>query len=308
MKTALITGSAGQDGSYLSALLATQGYRIIGIDRNDSPVSLTDSDAMFRFLDRERPNEIYHLAAFHHSSQDKLTDDWEIFSKSHALHTVATACLLEGIRRHCPESRLFFAASCHLFGTPATLVQNEITPFRPEGIYAITKQAGVELCRFYRRKHGLFAAVGILFNHESPRRSSSFVSKKIVEAAVAIRHGRRAPLVLGDLDAEIDWGFAGDYVSAMHAILQLDQPDDFVVATGEKHSVREFVELAFAQVGLDWKAHVQVEPGLLRGSSRPTLVGDASKLRDTTGWKPAMSFQELVRLMITSELEKTTGE
>jgi len=304
MKTAVITGSAGQDGSYLAALLTAEGYRVIGINRDNPPVRLTDSAALSRFLAHEKPHEIYHLAAVHHAAEDRPTDDWELFTESQAVHTVATACLLEGCRRHCPAARLFFAASCHLFGTPTTPVQDETTPFRPDGIYAITKQAGVELCRYYRRRHGVFAAVGILFNHESPRRPSRFVSRKIVEAAVAIWQGRQTTLVLGDLDAEVDWGFAGDYVSAMRAILHLDQPDDFVIASGESHSVREFVQQAFGLLGLDWQRHVRVEPALLRGPARPGWRGDASKLRRATGWRPATTFAELVRLMVQAERER----
>ncbi|HUK82070.1 MAG TPA: GDP-mannose 4,6-dehydratase [Verrucomicrobiae bacterium] len=304
MMTALITGSDGQDGHYLSSLLATKGYRVIGVGHGSPLVNLLDPASVFALLQRDPPQEIYHLAAYHHSAQDKLADDLEIFTGSNAVHVQATAHLLEAMRRHCPKARLFFAGSCHIYGSVTTPRQDESTPFHPEGIYAITKCAGIELCRFYRRKHGLFTAIGILYNHESPLRSLSFVSRKVVEAAVAISRREQTALVLGDLDAEVDWGFAGDYASAMHQILQLDLPDDFVISSGEHHSVREFVDLAFRQLGLDWTQHVRVDPGLLRGLSRSTLFGDSSKLQRLTGWRPATGFAELVRLMVTAELER----
>jgi GDPmannose 4,6-dehydratase len=304
MKTALITGSRGQDGCYLSSLLSAKGYRVIGVDRESPLVNLLDPASVFALAQHDQPQEIYHLAAYHHSAQDKLVDDLDVFNGSNAVHVQATAHLLEAMKRHCPKARLFFAGSCHIFGTVTAPRQDESTPFHPEGIYAITKCAGIELCRFYRRKHGLFTAGGILYNHESPLRSSTFVSKKIVETAVAISRREQTALVLGDLDAEVDWGFAGDYVSAMNQILQLNTPDDFVISSGERHSVREFVALTFRQLGLDWEKHVRVDPGLLRGPSQSTLFGDSSKLQRLTGWRSATGFAELVRLMVAAELER----
>jgi GDPmannose 4,6-dehydratase len=303
MNTAVVTGSRGQDGSYLCAHLERLGYKSIGIDV-DSPTDLRDADAVGALLAAAQPREVYHLAAYHHSSQDKFSDEPELYRRSHDIHGLATLNLLDGIARRCPAARLFFAGSCHLFGTPAADVQNESTPFQAESIYTITKLGGLDLCRYYRHKKGVFASAGILYNHESPLRRSSFVSKKIVEAAVAIKQGRQKGLVLGDLDAEIDWGFAGDYVVAMHLILQLDGPDDFVIASGERHRVRDFVERAFRLVDLDWRDHVTVDGNLLRQHAHVRYFGDSTKLTKMTGWKPSTSFQDMVKLMVDAEREK----
>ena len=308
MKTALIIGSAGQDGIYLSEHLVRLGYKVIGIDRPPDLIDLRDAASVFALLENAKPQEVYHLAAFHHSSQDKLTDDLAVFRKSDEIHVLATANLLEGLKRFCPTARFFYAASCHLYGNPATPTQNETTPFCPDGLYGITKQAGAQLCRYYRQKHNLFAAVGILYNHESPLRPANFVSKKIVEAAVAISNQQQEKLVLGDMETEIDWGFAGDYVVAMQQILQLPVAEDFVISSGEKHRIRDFVEEAFKLVGLDWRKHVVVDPTLLRRETRVSLYGDNTKLRAKTGWQPATSFPELVRMMITAEQEKRQRE
>ncbi|HTS18166.1 MAG TPA: GDP-mannose 4,6-dehydratase [Verrucomicrobiae bacterium] len=304
MKTAVITGSAGQDGHYLSQHLGKLGYEVLGLEY-DSAINIVDADAVARLLRERQPSEVYHLAAFHHSSQDKLTDDLEVFRKSNDIHAVATANFLDGIRRFSPSSRLFFAASSHVFGSPSTPVQDETTPMAPDGMYGITKEAGLRLCRYYREKYGVFAAVGILYNHESPLRPAKFVSKKIVQAAVAIRAGRQEAVTLGDLDAQIDWGFAGDYVDAMHRILQLPNAEDFVVGSGTTHRVRDFVEESFRTVGLNWEEHVVVDASLLRGTARHTLAGNPAKLRRLTGWEPHTSFKELVKMMITAEQAAT---
>jgi GDPmannose 4,6-dehydratase len=304
VRTAIITGSGGQDGTLLSHFLTSLGYKVVGLTHGVGAVNLADAAAVAALVADEQPDEVYHLAAYHHSAQDKLVDDRQVLEASWDIHVRAAGNLLDAVRARWPETRVFYASSCHIFGEPLITPQDENTSCRPTGLYGITKLAGSHLCRYYRQHRGVFVAVGILFNHESPLRGPQFVSKKIAHAAAAIAVGRQHQLVLGDLDAEIDWGFAGDYVSAMHAILQLDQPDDFVIASGEKHSVREFVELAFGQLGLDWRQHVRVEAGLLRGTTRPTLMGDASKLRRATGWKPATSFPGLVRLMVDAELER----
>ncbi|HVM63089.1 MAG TPA: GDP-mannose 4,6-dehydratase [Verrucomicrobiae bacterium] len=301
MKTAVITGSAGQDGHYLSQHLDELGYEVAGFDYDSTAVDIVDADSVARLLRERQPSEVYHLAAYHHSSQDKLTEDLEVFRKSNDVHTVATANFLDGIRRFSPSSRFFFAASSHLFGIPPTPVQDENTPLAPDGLYGITKEAGLRLCHYYREKYGVFAAVGILYNHESPLRPAKFVSKKIVQAAVAIRAGRQKTLVLGDLDAQIDWGFAGDYVDAMHRILQLPAAEDFVIASGTAHRVRDFVEETFRVLGLNWEEHVVVDPTLLRGTTRVPLAGNPAKLRRLTGWEPQTSFQDLVHLMVSAE-------
>jgi GDPmannose 4,6-dehydratase len=303
MKTAMITGSAGQDGVYLSKHLQRLGYKVIGVNRGSNPVNIVIPAEVFAFLKENQPDEIYHLAAVHHSSQEKLIDDLDVFRRSNEVHTLATANLLEGMTRYCPKTRLFFAASCHVFGSPPTPVQNEMTPMNPEGIYGITKLAGLQLCQYYRRQHKLFACVGILYNHESPLRAANFVSKRIVAAGVAIQQQRQDKLVLGDLDAAIDWGFAGDYVDAMHRILQLPTAEDFVISSGQQHRVRDFAEEAFRLVGLDLQQHVSVDPLLLRQRNRSSLFGNNTKLQQSTGWRPQTDFPTLVRMMVTAELE-----
>jgi GDPmannose 4,6-dehydratase len=303
MKTALITGSAGQDGVYLSKHLQQLGYKVIGVNRGSNLVDIVVPARVFAFLQENQPDEIYHLAAVHHSSQETLTDDLDVLRRSNEVHTLATANLLEGMTRHCPKARLFFAASCHVFGSPPTPVQDEMTPMNPDGIYGITKLAGLQLCQYYRHKHKLFACAGILYNHESPLRSVNFVSRKIVAAGVAIRQQRQEKLVLGDLDAEIDWGFAGDYVDAMHRILQLPAAGDFVISSGQQHRVRDFAEEVFRLVGLDLQRHVTVDPAILRRANRISLFGNNSKLQRLTGWRPQTDFQTLVRMMVTAEQE-----
>ena len=302
MKTAVITGSAGQDGTYLSERLHKLGYNVIGLPRGGA-VDITDAGNVAGLLKVTHPTEVYHLAAYHHSAQDELSDDLEILRQSNAVHTLATANFLDGIRQFSPATRLFFAASCHVFGSPPTPVQDETTPLNPDGLYGITKQAGMRLCHYYREKYRVFAAVGILYNHESPFRPAKFVSKKIVKAAVAIRDGKQDRLRLGDLNAQIDWGFAGDYVDAMHRVLQLPAAEDFVIASGQTHRVSEFVEEAFQQVGLDWRRYVEVDPTLLRGSTRLPLAGNCAKLQRLTGWEPRTTFKKLVKMMLTAEQE-----
>ena len=301
MKTAVVTGNSGQDGTYLTEYLGKLGYQLVGVARG-GPLDLSNRSHVAEFLDRVQPTEVYHLAAFHHAAEEKPLDDLELLTRSYEVHTLATANLLEGIRSVSPHTRLFYAASSHVFGTPPTPVQNEMTPLNPHGIYGITKQAGMKLCQYYRAQHHVFAAVGILYNHESPLRRPTFVCKKIVQAAVAIKTHKQDNLVLGDLDAEIDWGYAGDYVAAMHLIVQQPKPDDFVISSGQRHRVRDFVEQAFTRLGLDWKQNVTANPSLLRSATTPSLFGDSSKLRKQTGWTPTTSFSELVKLMVEAEL------
>jgi len=301
MKTAVVTGNSGQDGTYLTQHRANLGYNLVGFDRGGA-LDLSDRSRVASFLSKVQPDEVYHLAAFHHSAEEKPLDDLELLTNSYDVHVLAAANLLEGIRSRSPRTRFFYAASSHIFGNPPTPVQNEMTPLNPNGIYGITKQAGMKLCQFYRGQHRIFAAVGILYNHESPLRRPTFVCKKIVQAAVAIKTHKRDKLVLGDLDTEIDWGYAGDYVVAMHLILQQPDPDDFVVSSGQRHRVRDFVEQTFSLLGLDWEKYVTADPSVLRNTAKPSLYGDSSKLRKQTGWAPATTFPELVKLMVEAEL------
>ena len=307
MKTAIITGSSGQDGTYLSQHLNELGYRIIGINRSAKSIDLGDTHRVFDLIKETRPHEIYHLAAFHQSSQEKMLDDLEVLRKSNDIHVLATANLLEGIRRFCPSARFFFAASSHMYGRTTIPIQDETIPFRPDNIYGITKVAGTHLCRYYRHNYNIFASVGILYNHESPIRKADFISQKIIKAEVAISMHHQDKLILGDLDAEIDWGYAGDYVVAMQRILQLPDPGEFIISSGEQHKVQDFVEEAFKQVGLDWKQYVQIDLSLLNNQKKVTFLDSQFLLAKLTDWKPRVSFSALIKLMIQKELEKHSG-
>lgn len=317
MDRALIIGSAGQDGRLLSERLEREGCAVVGVERNrvtragdafGSPVDILDPRSIGDLVGSISPDGIFYLAAYHHSAEDKaLPDDVELYLRSHDIHVRGLIHVLEAIRKRAPASRLFYAASSHCFGEPPTAIQDENTPLRPRCAYGITKTAGVGLCRMYRANHRVRASAGFFYNHESPLRARKFLSTKIVCAAVEISRGRRDKLVLGDLAARVDWGFAPDYVDAMIRIVGLDAADDFIIATGQSHSVEEFVAAAFSRVGLDWRQHVEVEPGII-GKPRTTLVGDSTKLRTATGWSPSVTFQQMVELLVDAELQRLSKE
>ena len=295
MKLALIVGAQGQDGQILKERLDADGSEVMTINRGD--IALGDLAAV-RCCIQRRPDEVYYLAAHHHSSQDRMdSDDIDLFHKSMEVHVEGLVSFLESIRQHSPQTRLFYAASSLIYGAAQTDTQDETTPLAPRCIYGITKTAGLHLCRFYREKHGIYASVGILFNHESPLRQRKFVIPKIIEAAVAIANGSKSKLQLGDLSARVDWGYAPDYVDAMTRILRLPYPDDFVVATGETHSVQEVVEIIFGLLNLDWLEHVKETPEIL-ARKRSVLCGVSHKLRESTGWTPTISFQEMLKLLL----------
>lgn len=311
-KTAVVVGSAGQDGYYLTRLLSGKGYDIIGLSRSglsnsrgrrERPVDIEDGQAVAALIRDVRPAEVYYLAAHHRSSEDDVEDIYGCFLRSLAVHVCGLLNFLGAIDRDSHQTRLFYAASSHIFGDPQTVPQTEMTPLAPTDPYGITKACGLQMCRAYRRDRGLFSSVGIMYNHESPRRSPAFVTRKIVQAVVAIKRGERDRLVLGDLGAAIDWGVAADYVEAMHRILSLDEADDFVVASGETHTVGEFAETAFRALGLDSGRYLIEDSSLIsKAARRRPLVGDASKLRRRTGWTPSQSFEDMVRDMVTVEL------
>jgi GDPmannose 4,6-dehydratase len=318
MDRAIIIGSAGQDGRLLLERLERDGCAVVGVERNrvsrsarpafTSPIDILDPRPVCDLIGSVSPDAIFYLAAYHHSAEDKfLPDDAELYICSHDIHVRGLLHVLEGIRKHKPGSRLFYAASSHCFGEPPTAIQDENTPLRPRCAYGITKTAGVGLCRMYRANHRVRASAGFFYNHESPLRARKFLSTKIVRAAVEISRGRRDRLVLGDLSARVDWGFAPDYVDAMIRIVGLEAADDFIIATGQSHSVEEFVAAAFSHVGLDWRLHVQVEPGII-GKPRTTLVGDSTKLRTATGWSPSVTFQQMVELLVDAELQRLSKE
>jgi GDPmannose 4,6-dehydratase len=309
---AIVIGCNGQDGSLLCTFLHQKGYDVYGIDHatNErtpgfirfSVVDVCDSLRLRALIAEVSPDEVYYLAAYHHSAEQSApaleTVGLTLEVNTLGLNNVLAA--LTGLRAS--KSRAFYAASSRVFGEPSNDVQDENTPLAPLCAYGISKTAGIHLCRYYRREHQVHASVGILYNHESPLRPAHFVTQKIVRAAVRIKSGINEKLVLGALDAQVDWGWAPDYVEAMHAILLLECPDDFVLATGILHSVREFVEIAFSAVGLDWREHVVERRDVLQGRcAQKPLCGNSKKLQTATGWRPRMSFEDMVRKMIAVE-------
>ncbi len=311
MKRALIVGSSGQDGSYLVEQLQARRYVVGGISRaaatgpiaKFAPVDILDPSQVRKALAEFSPDELYYLAAFHHSSEDLPIEEHELIRSSFEVNTLAPQHFLEAIVHGHPHCRFFYAASSHVFGDPAASVQDETTPFNPSCAYGISKAAGVYLCRYYRFRHSAFSSVGILYNHESPRRPENFVFRKVIKAAVDISRNRRGKLTLGSLEVCIDWGYAPDYVDAIWRILQVDAPDDFIVSTGELHSIRELVEAAFDAVGLDWRKYVEVDPAIVRKARSNILRGNSSKLRSATGWCPATPFRKIVDEIVKAEIQ-----
>ena len=313
LRTALITGITGQDGSYLAELLLSLGYEVHGVVRPGSsssriahlagqklilhPADMTDQPALLRVLDAVRPAEVYHLAACSY-----VPDSWRSTVATSEVTALGTARLLESIREVDRTIRFCQAGSSQMFGRPDESPQNEATPFRPQSPYAAAKCYAHWLTAAYREEFGIFACGAILYNHESPRRGLQFVTRKITSTAARIRLGQAEKLVLGNLDARRDWGFAGDYVRALWLMLQHDRADDYVIGTGRTHSVRELLELAFSHLGLDYRAYVSRDAALARRSDGAILVGDASKARRILNWQPEVDFAELVRMMVEADL------
>jgi len=313
---ALITGIGGQDGSYLAELLLARGYEVVGIvpdlaRRYESlagvgnrielvQTDLLDRELLVDVLRRHRPREVYNLA-----SPSFVPFSWEEPVLTAEFAAVGVTSLLEAVRAVDPAVRLYQASSSEIFGEPQEVPQTERTPLAPVTPYGVAKAYGHFIVRSYRRRYGLHASCGILYNHESPRRPLDFLPSKVAHAVAAISAGAEHELVLGDLGARRDWGYAGDYVEAMWLMLQQEDPDDYVVATGELHSVQELVERAFSHAGLDWRAHVRIDESLLRGSAElHDLVGDPARARDRLGWAPRVGFDELVRLLVDSAVEE----
>lgn len=295
---AVIVGSAGQDGTLLSQLLESRGYTVIGLKRGD--MDICDADAVEKLVARQKPAEIYFLAAHHHSSEDTPDNEGELLHQSMRTHFDAAVNFLNAIATRSPTSRFFYAASSHVFGVSLGGMQNEASPLQPESAYGITKVAGMMACRYYREKKGIFASVGILYNHESPLRDHRFVSRKIASAAARIAREGQGSIELGDLDAQVDWGYAPDYVEAMNRILRAERPCEYVIATGKAHTVREFAEIAFRCVGLDYRQHITSKPELLMRKN-PPRIGEATRLRTDTGWTPSITFQEMVHRLVETE-------
>ena len=314
MRTALITGSQGQDGKLLFELLKSKGYGVLGLDLNKTeahgvqiplPAStdLTISKEVIALVAQFQPDEIYHLAAVHHSSEENSSENASAFRRAYEVNFFALINLLEGVRLHSPQTHVFYAASSHIFGHSEADIQDESTPLNPDSPYAFSKVDGLQASRLYRSKYGIHASVGILYNHESEYRASKFLSKKITSAVVRINNGSNEKLTLGDLSAVIDWGYARDYVEAMHRINTLTESpesDDFIVASGTRHTVEDFVQTAFRHAGLDWRSHVVENPSWL-GRRNPLRIGNPVKLMKRTGWTPSVSFEQMIKLLLISE-------
>jgi GDPmannose 4,6-dehydratase len=318
---ALITGITGQDGSYLAELLLEKGYEVHGLIRRSSSINtgridhlyedphvpdrrlilhhgdMSDSAHLARLIDEVRPREVYNLAA-----QSHVKVSFEAPEYTSDVDALGTLRLLEAISHCDPSIRLYQASTSELFGS-APPPQNEKTPFHPRSPYGVSKIFAYWIVVNYREAYGMFASNGILFNHESPRRGETFVTRKVTRAVARVVAGRQDAVYLGNLDAKRDWGYAPDYVRAMWMMLQQPAPMDLVFSTGEQHSVREFAELAFRLVGLDWEKYVRIDRAYLRPAEVDTLLGDSTRARDVLGWKPAVSFAELVRLMVEADLK-----
>jgi GDPmannose 4,6-dehydratase len=321
-KKALITGITGQDGSYLAELLLSKGYQVHGVKRRSSSFNteridsvlpdwherdarlllhfadLSDSTSLIKLLYRLQPDEIYHLGA-----QSHVKVSFEIPEYTGDVSAIGTTRLLEAIRETGIKTKFYQASSSEMFGKVTEVPQRETTPFRPCSPYACAKVYAHWMTANYREGYGLFACNGILFNHESPRRGATFVSRKITRGIARIQAGLQDKLYMGNLEAKRDWGYAPEYVEAMWQMMQLEKPDDFVVATGETHSVREFVECAFAYAGLDWEKYVEIDPTYFRPTEVDILQGDASKASRAFGWKPKVKFHDLVRVMVDADVK-----
>lgn len=316
MPTALITGITGQDGSYLAELLLSKGYRVVGVARRSSTVTferiehllddmtvvqgdLHDQGSLLSLLEEYEPTEVYNLAA-----QSFVPTSWNQPALTGEITALGVTRILEAIRFVNPKIRFYQASSSEMFGRVLEVPQQEDTPFYPRSPYGVAKVYGHWITVNYRESFGLFAASGILFNHESPRRGLEFVTRKISDGVARIKLGRAKELRLGNLEAQRDWGFAGDYVEAMWRMLQQDQPDSFVIGMGETHSVREFCEIAFGHVGLNYSDHVVQDERFYRPAEVDLLISNPTKARTKLGWEPSVTFRELVTMMVDADMER----
>ena len=322
MKTALITGITGQDGSYLAELLLKKGYNVVGVKRRTSLIStdriddifndsdlimnfdlvygnMNDSGCLHRLLIEHQPDEIYNLAA-----QSHVRVSFETPEETTEFVAMGTLRLLEAYKNICPKAKFYQASSSEMFGDNPENPQSETTRLMPASPYACAKVYAHNLCRNYRESYGLHISSGILFNHESPRRGETFVTRKITRAAARIKMGLQDDLLLGNLDAKRDWGFAGDYVEAMWLMTQQETPDDYVVATGETHTVREFLQVVFDYAGLDIDKYVRIDERLFRPHEVPLLLGDATKAKEKLGWEPKVDFEGLAKMMYDEDLKE----
>lgn len=315
MKRALITGITGQDGSYLAELLLSKGYKVYGLTRRTStnitgridhildkvellPGDLLDQSSLMEAIDASRPDEVYNLAA-----QSFVQTSWNQPVLTSEFTAVGVTRLLEAVKKVAPKARFYQASSSEMFGKAQAVPQSENTMFYPRSPYGVAKLYGHWITVNYRESFGMHATSGILFNHESPRRGVEFVTRKISHTVAQIKYSQASELRLGNLEAKRDWGFAGDYVEAMWLMLQQDRPEDFVISTGETHTVQNFVETAFERADLDWKKYVKVDPKFYRPAEVDILIGDYSKAKKLLGWEPKTNFKQLVHMMVDSDLK-----
>jgi GDPmannose 4,6-dehydratase len=315
-KRAIITGITGQDGSYLAELLVERGYKVVGVVRRSSapnlwriehlldrielrPADLLDQLSLIRLINEVRPHELYNLAAM-----SFVPASWDQPLLTGEFNAMGVTRILDAIRQVDPGIRFYQASSSEMFGKVREVPQHELTPFHPRSPYGVSKVFGHYITVNYRESYNLFAVSGILFNHESPRRGLEFVTRKVSDAVARIKLGLAESVALGNLDAQRDWGFAGDYVRAMWLMLQQDKPDDYVVASGIAHSVRELVEVAFGHAGLDWQQCVRVDRKLLRPAEVDHLIGNPAKARTTLGWEPTVDFTRLVAMMVDADIAR----
>lgn len=326
-KKALITGITGQDGSYLAEFLLAKGYKVYGIIRRSSSFNtgridhifkdihipennlhliysdLHDTSSINKLIRTVKPDEIYNLAA-----QSHVRVSFDVPEYTSDVNALGTLRILEAIRETGVKTKFYQASSSEMFGKVAETPQRETTPFHPRSPYGVSKVFGHYIAKNYRESYNMFICSGILFNHESPRRGETFVTRKITKGAVNIKYGKQDKLYLGNLDARRDWGYSPDYIEAMYLMMQHDEPDDYVIATGETHSVREFVDEAFGILELDPAKHIDIDPRYYRPAEVELLCGDATKAWNKLGWKPKVKFKELVRIMVESDLNKMKGK
>lgn len=313
-RRAIIAGIGGQDGSYLAEFLVEKGYRVLGFLKKDDDRShlahlvndvileeteLVRKEDIIRWTRLFDPDEVYNFAAM-----SFIPESWDDPYRTLQVNTLLVAAFLEALKDFCPGARFYQASSSEIYGDPPVSPQDENTPHNPVTPYGVSKLAAHQLAGLYRKRYGMFVVAGILYNHESPRRPEHFVTQKIARAAARISAGEPSRLKLGNLEARRDWGFAGDFVRGIWMMLQQDTPEDYVLATGQAHSIREFLELAFSHVGLKWEEWVDVDPNLVRPVDVGSLVGDATKARTRLGWRPQVSFEQLVRMMVDAQLQK----
>ena len=318
-KRAIITGITGQDGSYLAELLLSKGYEVVGSVRRSSapnvwriqhlldrvtikPADLLDQLSLIRLVDEVRPHEFYNLAAM-----SFVPASWDQPMLTGEFNAQGVTRVLEAIRQVDPSIRVYQASSSEMFGKVREVPQTELTPFYPRSPYGVSKVFAHYITVNYRESYNLFAVSGMLFNHESPRRGLEFVTRKVTDGVARIKLGLQQTLSLGNLDAHRDWGFAGDYVRAMWLMLQQERADDYVIATGISHSVRDLVDVAFARAGLDWRKHVKLDPNLIRPAEVEHLIGDSTKARTQLGWQPSVDFVGLVHMMVDADLERVAA-